>query len=1099
MKRKLLFVMALVISAFSTVNAQTWTASAAAAGEFFIYNVGEAKYLTGGNAWGTRASLDEHGLYCTLEAKDGGYAINTGNGQHLGLSNGSPFVDQGANTWVFTPVAGKENTYKISQGDNYLYAVAGSTEIKYDANVPETDYGYWKLASREALTEAANLSAASETNPVDVTFLMSGANFVRNCDGWANNPGAKTDEKNGSWTYTINQNNFVLCGPSGGAQNNTGCEMWNNTFDLYQTVTVPNGKYYVTCDGYGSTNTVIYGNDVSNSFTKTGAINGHNFANAILNIADYKEGGKTGVITVADGKLKVGVKRSTNAGGEWTVVDNFRIYCVGVVDLTDLINQFNSLLTEGKGISGKMNNDVKAALDAAVAKYDGKSYETEAEYADAIAELGGAVNAAKASVESYSNANKYFAKMKAVLDNTNVYTQESYDDYYGTWLAQYEEGTLTEDLNESKAYSTGWHSANYIDDILLSTWTIGDKQCKDYDAGMYINTWSVEGNTDGSEFFAPFFEYWTGDGASLGANTMISKVTSLKPNTNYSFTIRARVRQTDNKTKAAEAIMLQVGEGTPVDISAGTLFGSGPFYIGNFSAMGTTDADGNLTAKITVNADNNISWLSFYNCMVTEGEDLSAFIADYEFALAQVNEELKNEDYADFATDLKAAATTYAAVDRTNKAALIEAKEQLTAALNAYNAVVGPLKGSDISKWTTTGNNGTFVVNTWSVEGDTDGSNMKTPFTQNWIGRGTALTNATMSYTMEGLTPGYYKVSALIRVLDESGKATPSGVFIFANDTIERAYGDNASACHNGVYGRPTVYGYVGEDGKLTIGVKVINTGVNWVSWKNFTVVAAGTELTAEMANNQKEEKRTFEYNMSAQDLQDSQVATLDAALFKENYIVAGKAIEEAYKTEDLNFVQMWITDAHYATFVAPFDVTIPEGVTAYTVPGLESNGYTLVLEEVKTTIPANTPVVLFSEAEVEKEFGGAALGKEPVTEGLLTGVFDFTEITGADKYVLQNQEEVDGVAFYPATDPTTAALVSPNRAYLYIPETAVVAGAKAIRFPGADATGINAINVLTSGKAEIFNAAGARIPSLQKGVNIIRTADGKTSKVLVK
>ena len=228
-------------------------------------------------------------------------------------------------------------------------------------------------------------------------------------------------------------------------------------------------------------------------------------------------------------------------------------------------------------------------------------------------------------------------------------------------------------------------------------------------------------------------------------------------------------------------------------------------------------------------------------------------------------------------------------------------------------------------------------------------------------------------------------------------------------------------------------------------------------------------------------------------------MATLDAALLKENYIVAGKAIEEAYKTEDLNFVPMWITDAHYATFVAPFDVTIPEGVTAYTVPGLESNGYTLVLKEVKTTITANTPVVLFSEAEVDEEFGGAALGKEPVTEGLLTGVFDFTEITGADKYVLQNQPEVDGVAFYPATDPTAAITVAPNRAYLYVPETAVVAGAKAIRFPGADATGINTINVLTSGKAEIFNAAGARIPSLQKGVNIIRTADGKTSKVLVK
>ena len=46
---------------------------------------------------------------------------------------------------------------------------------------------------------------------------------------------------------------------------------------------------------------------------------------------------------------------------------------------------------------------------------------------------------------------------------------------------------------------------------------------------------------------------------------------------------------------------------------------------------------------------------------------------------------------------------------------------------------------------------------------------------------------------------------------------------------------------------------------------------------------------------------------------------------------------------------------------------------------------------------------------------------------------------------------------------------------------------------------GINAINALTAGKAEIFSVAGARIPSLQKGVNIIRTADGKTTKVLVK
>ena len=33
----------------------------------------------------------------------------------------------------------------------------------------------------------------------------------------------------------------------------------------------------------------------------------------------------------------------------------------------------------------------------------------------------------------------------------------------------------------------------------------------------------------------------------------------------------------------------------------------------------------------------------------------------------------------------------------------------------------------------------------------------------------------------------------------------------------------------------------------------------------------------------------------------------------------------------------------------------------------------------------------------------------------------------------------------------------------------------------------------------EIYNAAGVRIPALQKGVNIIRTKDGRSKKVLVK
>ena len=39
----------------------------------------------------------------------------------------------------------------------------------------------------------------------------------------------------------------------------------------------------------------------------------------------------------------------------------------------------------------------------------------------------------------------------------------------------------------------------------------------------------------------------------------------------------------------------------------------------------------------------------------------------------------------------------------------------------------------------------------------------------------------------------------------------------------------------------------------------------------------------------------------------------------------------------------------------------------------------------------------------------------------------------------------------------------------------------------------------LNSGEAQIYDASGAKLSGLQKGINIIRTSDGKTKKILVK
>jgi hypothetical protein len=180
--------------------------------------------------------------------------------------------------------------------------------------------------------------------------------------------------------------------------------------------------------------------------------------------------------------------------------------------------------------------------------------------------------------------------------------------------------------------------------------------------------------------------------------------------------------------------------------------------------------------------------------------------------------------------------------------------------------------------------------------------------------------------------------------------------------------------------------------------------------------------------------------------------------------------------------------EAKYATFCAPFEVAIPEGVSAYTVDGVEENGYTLTLTEVKVTIPANTPVVLSSESAIAKEFNGVAVGGTP-TEGLLTGVYaETTAPKGA--YVLQNQNDKVGFYKVEAVQPTVGAF----RAYLTVP-----AEAKAF-YLDSEATAIEAISALADGQIEaVYTVNGAKVNGLQKGLNIVKMQNGTVQKVLVK
>lgn len=175
---------------------------------------------------------------------------------------------------------------------------------------------------------------------------------------------------------------------------------------------------------------------------------------------------------------------------------------------------------------------------------------------------------------------------------------------------------------------------------------------------------------------------------------------------------------------------------------------------------------------------------------------------------------------------------------------------------------------------------------------------------------------------------------------------------------------------------------------------------------------------------------------------------------------------------------------AQYGTFCAPFDVTIPEDVQAFTIDGIAENG-TLTLVEQQSTIPAHTPVIVYSESASDinaVQFGVATAGNP--TSNYLTGVYTDTEAP-VGSYVLQNQG--GRVGFY-QVQAGTQPWVRANRAYL----TPASANVKA--FYMDDATAIQTVEELLSGKAEIYDLAGRRQQKLQKGINIV---GGK--KVLVK
>ena len=396
--------------------------------------------------------------------------------------------------------------------------------------------------------------------------------------------------------------------------------------------------------------------------------------------------------------VKIAVNAEAKSVHQWMSFSDCTVQMDDATVIAYHMPRYEASMETAQALASKPMEATKAeALNTAIAAVDMNST-SPAEIEAMITALDSVVKEVTPSAEAYAAANEYFKVVSDMLTTTNLYAQDSCKKYYTEPLAKYDARTLTIEETKILTKGGGHKQENKIDDMLLPFWTINGKQAKDYETPLYINTWSTEGERDSSMFVTPFFEFYVADDKVLGDSTITATIKGLTPNRLHSFTLRSRVRATNDSIKAANAITMTVGEGDPVDISAGDSILDTRFYAKSYTAEGMTDENGTLVVTINVAKNSNISWFSFRNVRYTEGEDLTAYIENYNMVLKNAKDEVAKAMYADDKAALEAEITNnlFADIVTAKKNELLTATDNLKAILTEAQAATAVYNNNQV-------------------------------------------------------------------------------------------------------------------------------------------------------------------------------------------------------------------------------------------------------------------------------------------------------------------------------------------------------------------------------------------------------------------
>lgn len=341
--------------------------------------------------------------------------------------------------------------------------------------------------------------------PFDMTFMLPNTTFDSNTDGWTKTGGA-------NWMDAGN------------------VECYNTTFEFSMEYTGLNsGSWEIQVDAFyryggyddaeaahnGDTeqlHAILYANN--NTVEVKSIMEG---ANAADNYGQKTAGGvyipnwpshcdtyfATGcyansiATVIADGKLKVGIKKETTQDSDWTIFDNFKLIYKGI-DVTDLQNALSALITTADAIKEeKMGTAESTALTNALTNANTESTDAE-ELETMISTLQSAYDNAVVSIDAYATVLPYITKAEGI--DASIAT---------TYRTQYDNGTISESTEtvfqnlEVATYSYVTKNFEYPVELEADGWTsegpVGTKDGQHYDG------------TTTSSYMEQSYDAWTSD------------------------------------------------------------------------------------------------------------------------------------------------------------------------------------------------------------------------------------------------------------------------------------------------------------------------------------------------------------------------------------------------------------------------------------------------------------------------------------------------------------------------------------------------------------------------------------------------------------